>query len=141
MRHLKVLLAPLAGLLITGCSVSEVKPKIESSILLQSSSSWDGTPYSAYPRGKPELTLLKIKIPANTVLDWHTHPTPNAAYILSGELTVETRKDGHKRLLKPGDTLAETVDIVHRGFTGEQPAELLVFYAGTPRVPLSEKAK
>lgn len=61
---------------------------------------------------------------------------PNVAYVLAGELTVE-KTDGEKRVLKPGDTLAETVDIVHRGQSGDDPVTLVVFYAGTQGMALS----
>ena len=133
--------AALVFLWLTGCTNTSATAGIESEILLKSTPPGDGTPYSSYPRGQPELTLVKIKIPPHSVLNWHTHPVPNAAYMLAGELTVETRKPGQKRLLRQGDTLAETVGVIHRGITGEQPAELIVFYAGVPMVPLTEKAK
>ena len=139
MNPLKISSIVLAGLMMSGCSSTLVKPEIEKQILLQSSASWDGTEYIAYPDGRPELTLLKIKIPANSELDWHTHPIPNAAYILSGELTVEAKTSGQKQLLKQGQTLAEMVDIVHRGKTGDSPVELIVFYAGSPGIALSER--
>lgn len=111
---------------------------VEKQILLQSSTSWDGAPYQAYPQGTPEVTLLKLHIPANTDLDWHSHPMPNVAYILSGELTVETRDTGKTRVLKAGEPLAEMVATQHRGRTGTQPVELIVFYAGASGMPLSE---
>lgn len=107
--------------------------------LLQSSSSWDGTSYTAYPNGKPELTVLKITIPAHTKLPWHTHPMPNAAYILSGELTVETKSNGQKTFLTEGQVLPEMVNIIHRGVTGAKPVSLIVFYAGTEGMHLSHK--
>ncbi|WP_339544934.1 cupin domain-containing protein [Pseudomonas sp. RA_35y_Pfl2_P32] len=129
----------LAGLLLAGCSNTPATPAIERQVLLQSSASWDGSPYTAYPAGRPELTLLKLRIPANTTLDWHTHPMPNVAYILSGELTVEAKASGQVHLLKPGQTLAEMVDRAHRGTTGASPVELIVFYAGSPGIPLSEQ--
>ena len=139
MDTFKHLIATAACLSALGCS-SQLKdhPPIEREILLQSSTSWDGTPYSAYPEGTPELTLLRLKIPANTQLPWHSHPMPNAAYIVSGELTVETREGGLKRTLKQGQTLAEMVGTVHRGATGDAPVELLVFYAGKHGLPLSQ---
>ena len=31
--------------------------------LIQSTSSWDGTPYKTYPAGQPQITVLKITIP------------------------------------------------------------------------------
>jgi quercetin dioxygenase-like cupin family protein len=111
---------------------------IEREVLLQSSESWDGTPYISYPTSPPELTLLKLKIPANKELAWHTHPIPNAAYILSGKLTVESHDGKHVRELKAGDALAEMVDISHRGKTGDEPVELIVFYAGSEGIALSQ---
>lgn len=68
----------LACLWLTGCANPVTTSKIESDILLKTTTSWDGTPYMSYPRGQPELTLMKIRIPAHTVLNWHTHqfPTP-----------------------------------------------------------------
>lgn len=134
----RTLLVALACLLTLGCSNTNAKPGIEKEVLLQSSASWDGTPYASYPQGRPELTLLKLKIPANTELKWHTHPIPNAAYILAGELTVEARDSGQTRVLKQGQTLAEMVNTVHRGKTGDSPVELIVFYAGSPGIALSE---
>jgi quercetin dioxygenase-like cupin family protein len=76
-------------------------------------------------------------VPPKTTLAWHEHPMPNAAYMLSGELTVEKKSDGKTRHLKAGDTLPEMVDIIHRGYTGEQEAQLIVFYAGNIEQPLS----
>jgi quercetin dioxygenase-like cupin family protein len=109
-------------------------------VLMQSTTSWDGVPYAAYPTGQTELTMLKITIAPHTILPWHTHPMPNAAYVLSGELTVEKAEGGLKRQLVAGDVLPETVNSTHRGYTGEQPVVLLVFYAGAQRVPLSRPA-
>ncbi|HEY1948240.1 MAG TPA: cupin domain-containing protein [Bryobacteraceae bacterium] len=110
--------------------------QIQVETLIQSTSSWDGTPYKAYPAGQPQITVLKFSIAPNTTMKWHTHPLPNAGYILSGELTIE-RKDGVKRHFKAGDALTETVDSVHRGITGPNPVVLIVFYPGTPGLPLS----
>ncbi len=109
-------------------------------VLMQSTTSWDSVPYPAYPTGQTELTVLRITIAPHTTLPWHTHPMPNAAYVLSGELTVEKADSGLKRQLVAGDVLPETVNSTHRGYTGEQPVVLLVFYAGAQRVPLSRPA-
>ena len=140
MDTLKCLTAAATVLSLLGCGT---QPKdaahIEKEVLLERSESWDGTPYKAYPSGPPQLTLIRLKIPARTQLPWHIHPMPNAAYIVSGELTVEARSNGATRTLRPGQTLAEMVDTEHRGVTGDTPVELLVFYAGTPGMPLSEQ--
>lgn len=110
-------------------------PKVET--LLKTTSSWDGTPYKSYPSGQPEITVLKITIAPHSALKWHTHPIPNAAYVLSGELTIE-KKDGTRQHFTAGQAVTETVDILHRGVTGDQPVTLIVFYAGAPGVPLSQ---
>lgn len=132
----------LAMIALGGCATAQTSSSVpvstvESTALLKSSSSWDGTAYEAYPVGKPELTVLNIKIPANTALKWHEHPMPNAAYVVSGNLTVETLEGGKSILLKPGDVLPEMVNRQHRGLTGDTAVELVVFYAGTQGMPLS----
>jgi quercetin dioxygenase-like cupin family protein len=118
--------------------IGENRQTIQSEILLRSSSSWDGKPYTAYPAGRPELSVLKITIPPHTALKWHTHPMPNAAYVLSGELTLERKEDGKKQRVTAGQVVAEMVDALHRGVTGERSVTLIVFYAGTKGMPLSE---
>ena len=140
MDTLKCLTAAATVLSLLGCGTqAKDAAQIEKEVLLERSESWDGTPYTAYPSGPPQLTLIRLKIPARTQLPWHTHPMPNAAYIVSGELTVETRANGASRTLRQGQTLAEMVGTEHRGVTGDTPVELLVFYAGTPGMPLSEQ--
>ncbi|UII71906.1 cupin domain-containing protein [Pseudomonas sp. HN11] len=136
----KCLIAAGIGLSLLGCGTqAKVATQIEKEVLLERSESWDGAPYKAYPSGPPQITLIRLKIPAHTQLPWHTHPMPNAAYIVSGELTVEARSSGVTRTLRQGQTLAEMVGTEHRGITGDTPVELLVFYAGTPGMPLSEQ--
>jgi len=113
----------------------------ESETLAKGSTSWDGTPYVAYPKGQPQLTVLKLTIPANTVLPWHRHPVPNAAYVLSGEITVEDA-EGHKAAsFMAGQAFTESVDEVHRGRTGAYPVTLIVTYAGTAATPTSVPEK
>lgn len=70
---------------------------MESETVLRTGSSWDGEPYKSYPSGQPELSILKITLAPYTELDWHSHPIPNAAYIISGELTLQRKKDGKKQ--------------------------------------------
>src|SRR5690554_3961205 len=52
--------------------------------LLKAGASWDGAPYAGYPSGSPEITVVRLSIPPHTVLPWHSHPMPNAAYVVSG---------------------------------------------------------
>jgi quercetin dioxygenase-like cupin family protein len=109
--------------------------------LLQTTRSWDGTEYAAYLRGQPQITILKITVPRNTTLDWHQHPMINAGYVLSGQITLEKKETRARKTFYAGQALAECVNAVHRGYTTDQPAELIVFYAGAAGIPLSIKAK
>ncbi|QPT12010.1 cupin domain-containing protein [Serratia rubidaea] len=111
---------------------------VETETLLESEHAWDGTQYSAYPQGTPQLSVLKITIAPNSSLDWHQHPIPNAAYVLSGVVTIEKKSSGEKRQVTAGEVLPEVVDIAHRGYTTQEGAVLIVFYAGKKGVPLSE---
>ena len=113
------------------------QPAVRSETLLRSSSSWDGEPYKSYPPGQPELSVLKIILQPHTKLEWHSHPMPNAAYILAGELTIE-KKDGKKQHFTAGQAVSETVDTFHRGEAGNEPVVLIVFYAGSPGMSLTQ---
>lgn len=105
--------------------------------LLQTDKAWDGKAYEAYPAGRPQVSVLEIIIPPNTTMEWHRHPIPNAAYVVNGDLKVETQ-EGKTAHFSKGQVIAETVGVWHRGVTGAQAAELLVFYAGSPGVTLAE---
>lgn len=105
--------------------------------LLETQQSWDGAYYKSYPRGVPQLTVLKITIAPGAALAWHKHPIPSAAYIQSGELTIEKKATGEKKTYKAGEVAAETVDTIHRGYGGKDGATLIVFYPGQKGVPLA----
>lgn len=104
-------------------------------VLAKSDASWNGKKYAPYPAGQPELTVLKMTIPANTALPWHTHPFPNAGYVLSGQLTIEDKASGKTKTFKTGEAFTESVDDVHRGRSGPEPTVLIITYSGTPGVP------
>ncbi|ANF49351.1 cupin [Chryseobacterium glaciei] len=114
--------------------------KIESVTLLKTTKSWDGTLYEKYPDGQPEISVLKISVPPNKELDWHTHPVINAAYVEKGEIEVERKDNGKKQWLRQGQAVPEMVNIAHKGKTGEKGVTLIVFYSGSPDIPLSEPA-
>lgn len=126
----------LLGLAPLGLARAEDGPKIET--LLSATSSWDGTPYKSYPSGQPQLSVLKITIPPHTALKWHSHPMPNAGYVLSGELTVERKDNGAKQVVTEGHVLPEMVGTIHRGISGDKPVVLIVFYAGAEGMKLSQ---
>ena len=109
--------------------------KIET--LVKSSNSWDGTPLPEYPKGTPEIAVLKITIAPGEQLPMHKHPSINAGVLLSGELTVITEEDKVMHM-KAGDALIELVDKWHYGKNeGTVPAEIFVVYASSVDKPLS----
>ncbi len=110
-------------------------------VLLQADRSWNGKQYTHYPAGQPQLTMLKVTLAPHTALPWHTHPFPNAVYVLSGTLTLHDKASGKTLVLHQGQATAESVDDIHRGETGDQPAVLIITYAGTPGVPTSIPAR
>ena len=107
--------------------------------LAKSSSSWNGEVLPDYPKGKPEITILRIKIPAGAELQLHEHPVINAGVLLSGELTVVT-KDKKTLHLKAGNSIVEIVNKAHYGKNeGTKTAEIIVFYAGVVEKPITVK--
>ena len=115
-------------------------PHIAVSQVLQTTRSWDGNKYSRYVNGQPQITILKISIPPNTALDWHEHPMISAAYVVSGQITLEIRGTRKRKTFSAGQALAESVATVHRGYTTNESVDLVVFYAGAVGLPLSIKA-
>lgn len=103
---------------------------VESVTLVKSDKSWDGSAMPAYPKGAPEISVLKITISPHTELPLHKHPIINAGYMVKGSLKVLT--DENKTLhLKAGEALIEVVDKWHYGVNeGDEPVEIVVFYAG-----------
>lgn len=103
--------------------------------LIKTTRSWDGALLPAHPKGQPEITILRITIPAGALLDAHRHPVINAGVLISGQLTVVTT-EGKKLHLKAGDPIIEVVGTLHYGINeGNDPAEILVFYAGVVDMP------
>ena len=116
-------------------AISKKGVKVE--ILTRSGIAWDGSEYSKYPKGKPELAILKIVVDPNTEMPWHYHSIPSAGYVLSGELFLIKEKTKERVSFKEGEAITEMVDVVHRGFTGEKGVTLIVFYATVKDRPLS----
>src|ERR1700761_6809002 len=69
--------AALAGLLLPAAALAATPPAVKSETLLAATGSWDGQAYKNFPAGHPQLTVLKITIPAHTKLAWHEHPEPS----------------------------------------------------------------
>jgi len=123
---------------IAGASdYSKDQGSVTAEILAQSDRTWNGAKLPSYPTEDPEITVLKVTIPAGAKLDWHKHPSINVGYLVSGELTVFA-EDGQKKKLQAGDALIELVETWHRGQnTGHAPAEIVVVYVGVEGRPLS----
>ncbi len=129
-------------LLSQGCAIvlnseeaNQTSPVVKE--LIRTAQSWDGKWLPAYPQGKPEITILRISIPAGAQLKTHSHPVINAVVLISGQLTVVT-KDGKTLHLKAGDPFVEVINTLHYGINpGTIPAELVVFYAGVTNTPIT----
>jgi len=81
-RYLRLLIAfpsLWCWLIPTGLCAGEPQVKVEQ--VLQTMQSWDSSPYTSFPSGQPQITVLKITIPPNTALHWHRHPVISAAYV------------------------------------------------------------
>ncbi len=115
-------------------------PAVQVETLARGSRSWDGSSLPAYPIGRPEVTVLRITIPAGLRLPAHSHPLVNAGVLLQGRLRVTTAQGAVKEL-RAGDGLIEVVNQAHSGESlGPGPAVIVVVYAGSPGVPLSVPA-
>ena len=64
---------------------SLAEEKIEVIPLIQSSKGLSGKNFN-YLDGKPELRLLKVKIPVGSKTPIHTHPSPMLIYVTRGRL-------------------------------------------------------
>ncbi len=107
--------------------------------LAKSTKSWDGEYLPYYLDGQPEVTILRIQIPAGAKLDMHYHPVINAGVLLKGELTV-IAEDGKQLHLTTGDSIVELVNKKHYGKNeGTETAEIIVFYAGIENKPITIK--
>ncbi len=126
-------------LLLTGDVGSQEVNTVKVDVLTKTGESWDGRALPDYSKGTPEITILRIKIPPKVQLPLHEHPVINAGVLLKGELTVVT-KDNEILHLKAGDSIVEVVDKWHYGKNeGNEPAEIIVFYAGVQDKPITIK--
>lgn len=104
-------------------------------VLTKSTKSWDESVLPAYPTDAPEITMVRLTIPAGGKLPMHKHPVIAAGYLVSGQLTVEDEQ-GKKLDVKAGDALLSLVDKWHAVHNpGDKTAEIVLFYAGSANVP------
>jgi len=64
---------------------STSEEKIEVMAIIQSSKGLSGKNVN-YPKGEPELRLLKVKIPVGLKTPIHTHPSPMLVHVTRGRL-------------------------------------------------------
>ena len=120
----------LFALLVSGCASPKYSNDVRSTELVKSSTSWNAAPLPAYPTGTPEVTILRITVPPGHTLPMHRHPVINAGVLLEGQLTVVT-ESGEVLELSANDPIIEVVNTWHYGKNeGDEPAEIIVFYAG-----------
>ena len=138
-NHFLTFVVCLSLLWLNACAGNLKNVEVET--LVKSTVSWDGNTLPDYPQGKPEITILRIRIPAGAKLEMHKHPVINAGVLLNGELTVIT--DDNKMLkLNAGDSIVEVVDKWHYGKNeGNKTAEIIVFYAGIVNRPITIKSE
>ena len=84
---------------------SLAKEKIEVIPIIQTSKGLSGKNFN-YQEGKPELRLLKVKIPAGIETPIHTHPAPMLIYVTSGRLKHVRGKEIN--FFKAGDAFVES---------------------------------
>ena len=137
MKKIILVICVTSFIFITACAGNMNSIVIEQ--LAKSSKSWDGDALPEYPQGQPEVTILRIKIPAGAKLEIHNHPVINAGVLLAGELTI-VAEDNKTLHLKAGDSIVELVNKKHYGKNeGTETAEIIVFYAGVENKPITVK--
>lgn len=110
---------------------------IDRKVLAGGSQAWDGSQLPDYPDGEPEISIMRITIPAGDRLEMHVHPVINAGMVISGTLTVISAS-GDEHEFKAGDAIIEMVGKPHYGENrGDEPVDIVMFYASTPGTPLS----
>jgi quercetin dioxygenase-like cupin family protein len=121
-------------------SQSTVNLSIKAQQLIHSSEAWNGKAYGQYPTGTPCISVIKMRVAAHTSLPWHSHTMPSVAYIISGQLTVEDKKSAIRKVINAGEAFNESVGDIHRGYTTELPAEIIITYIAVDGQNLSEPA-
>ena len=128
----------IQSLFLSACVLASVNAYAASSeTLIQTDSHWNKEAIKPIHIDHPQVTMLRITIPAGEKLAMHKHPILNIGYLTKGELTVRS-ENGDVLVLKPGDPIVELVDIWHHGeSTGTEDAEIVVTYVGNKEEPLS----
>jgi quercetin dioxygenase-like cupin family protein len=106
--------------------------------LLVTSVTSAGQPIEYRPAKTPEVSILEVIIDAGAETGWHMHPAHGYAYVVSGELEVET-EDGKTHRFRAGQAFAEVVNLRHNGRAlGGKPVTLLVTFTGVKGKPFTQ---
>ncbi len=106
--------------------------------LLVTSATSAGQPIVYRPAKTAEVSMLEVTIDAGAETGWHQHPAHGYAYVVSGELEIETA-DGRKNRYRAGDAFAEVVNLRHNGRAlGSEPVKLLVTFTGVKGKPFTQ---
>ncbi|WP_448096719.1 cupin domain-containing protein [Luteibacter yeojuensis] len=95
-----------------------------------------GSPSAQLPEDPREWRMLRISIGPGAALPWHRHAIADAGYLLEGELRLETL-EGVERVMRPGDSIAESGDVIRSGTAGPEGATVVVFYAEAGGEPVA----
>ncbi len=126
----------VAAALVVSSAAASASPK--STTLLSTDTTWNAAPIHYQCPTRPQVTAVKVEIPAGEATAWHTHPVGNYAYVISGTLELEL-KDGTHHTFKAGDAFAEVVNTIHRGkAVGSEPVVLVVWYTGEAEKPFTQ---
>lgn len=121
----------LFGLRSSGIASSEdaYAPAVKIKKLFKTSVNDFGRPL-AYPKtDKPEATMLYVELPPGAETGWHTHPVQGYGYVISGTLTIATKRKTLE--LHAGQGFVETTNLPHDGKNlGKEPVKLVVVFTG-----------
>lgn len=103
---------------------------IKTEILLETTTSWDGAAYRAYPDGSPKRTVKRITLAPNYRLGDHEHTELVLGRVMTGIITVLNLETLDQKTFTAGDWIAETLSTNHCAFTGETTVILEVIFEG-----------
>jgi quercetin dioxygenase-like cupin family protein len=87
-------------------------------------------------RGVQEVNSLVRVFPRGGTSGWHVHPGTEIAYLLSGEMELQS-VGAPPRRMRPGDHFVMPRGRAHNGVTvGPRPAKVLVTYVVDKGVPV-----
>ena len=69
---------------------------IKTTELICTSQSWDGAILPDFPKGKPELRVIRLDFPIDAQTGWHHHTAVNYGIVQQGELTIVCQDGSEK---------------------------------------------